>query len=142
MRDDFSQTVRGELDWIVMKCLEKDRNRRYESASSLARDIESVSADEPVQACPPSTVYRLRKYVRRNRVPLMFAALLLAGLGYLAYSNVAIKREREGKAMASARAKAVSDLFNAMLTSPARRSHQGKPIHGAGAAGRLFRQPG
>jgi non-specific serine/threonine protein kinase/serine/threonine-protein kinase len=117
----LSQQVRGELDWIVMKCLEKDRNRRYETPSSLVRDIERYLRDEPVQACPPSTVYRLRKYVRRNRVPLTFAALLLAGLGYLAYSNAAIKRERDAKAMATARAKAVSDLLQEMLASPSRR---------------------
>ena len=53
--------IRGEIDWIVMKCLEKDRTRRYESASGLARDIERYLADEPVEACPPSASYRLRK---------------------------------------------------------------------------------
>src|SRR5439155_25651546 len=60
----LSGLVRGELDWIVMKCLEKDRNRRYETASGLARDIERHLNDEPVQACPPSVVYRMRKLVR------------------------------------------------------------------------------
>ena len=59
--------VRGELDWIVMKCLEKDRNRRYETANSLARDIERYLHDEPVQACPPSASYRFRKFARRNK---------------------------------------------------------------------------
>ena len=63
----LQQTVRGELDWIVMKCLEKDRNRRYETANSLARDIERYLHDEPVQACPPSAAYRLRKFARRHR---------------------------------------------------------------------------
>ena len=58
----LQQTVRGELDWIVMKCLEKDRNRRYETSSALARDIERYLHDEPVQACPPSTAYRLKKF--------------------------------------------------------------------------------
>ena len=53
--------VRGELDWIVMKCLEKDRTRRYETANGLARDVERYLADEPVEACPPSASYRLRK---------------------------------------------------------------------------------
>ena len=60
----LSGIVRGELDWIVMKCLEKDRTRRYESASGLARDIERYLADEPVEACPPSVSYRLRKFAR------------------------------------------------------------------------------
>jgi serine/threonine protein kinase len=60
------QTVHGDLDWIVMKCLEKDRNRRYETANGLARDIERYLNDEPVQACPPSAVYRLKKFIRRQ----------------------------------------------------------------------------
>ncbi len=74
------QTVRGELDWIVMKCLEKDRNRRYESASSLARDIKRYVHDEPVQACPPSTAYRLQKFARRNRGVLMSAGFVAVAL--------------------------------------------------------------
>src|SRR5262249_31799604 len=55
----LSQLMRGELDWIVMKALEKDRNRRYESAGALARDVQRYLNDEPVQACPPSVLYRL-----------------------------------------------------------------------------------
>src|SRR5205085_2113854 len=50
----LTKLVRGELDWIVMKCLEKDRNRRYETASSIAADVQRYLNDEPVQACPPS----------------------------------------------------------------------------------------
>jgi serine/threonine protein kinase/tetratricopeptide (TPR) repeat protein len=74
------QTVRGDLDWIVMKCLEKDRNRRYETASSLGRDIERHLRDEPVQACPPSTTYRLQKFARRNRAVLMSAGFVAVAL--------------------------------------------------------------
>jgi hypothetical protein len=55
------------LDWIVMKALEKDRNRRYETANGFAQDVQRYLADEPVQAYPPSASYRLRKYVRRNK---------------------------------------------------------------------------
>jgi eukaryotic-like serine/threonine-protein kinase len=62
--------VRGELDWIVMRCLEKQRNRRYDTASALARDVERYLHDEPVEACPPSVGYRLRKFARKNRVVL------------------------------------------------------------------------
>jgi serine/threonine protein kinase len=72
--------VHGELDWIVMKALEKDRNRRYESASAFATDVERYLNDEPVQACPPSNSYRLRKTLRKHRRPLAAAALLLAAL--------------------------------------------------------------
>jgi serine/threonine protein kinase/Tfp pilus assembly protein PilF len=73
----LSQLVRGELDWIVMKALEKDRNRRYETASAFAADVERYLADEAVQACPPSAWYRFRKLARRNRVVLITASLIL-----------------------------------------------------------------
>ena len=65
---------RGDLDWIVMKALEKDRARRYETASELARDIDRHLNHDPVEACPPSAVYRLRKFARRNRSVLVTAA--------------------------------------------------------------------
>jgi hypothetical protein len=68
----------GDLDWIVMKCLEKDRTRRYESAGALARDIERYCADEPVEAFPPSATYRLRRFTRKHRKPLAVAVALLA----------------------------------------------------------------
>jgi serine/threonine protein kinase/tetratricopeptide (TPR) repeat protein len=66
--------VRGELDWIVMKALEKDRNRRYETANSLAMDLQRYLADEPVQACPPTMGYRIRKFTRKNRKLLVIGA--------------------------------------------------------------------
>jgi serine/threonine protein kinase len=73
----LGQLLRGELDWIVMKCLEKDRSRRYESASALAADIERYLRDEPVQACPPSAWYRMRKFARRNKPQVIAAGLVL-----------------------------------------------------------------
>jgi len=75
--DQLRKIVRGDLDWIVMKTLEKDRTRRYETASELARDIERHLIDEPVAAGPPSTVYRLRKFIRRNRALVTSAAIVL-----------------------------------------------------------------
>jgi tetratricopeptide (TPR) repeat protein len=72
------QLIRGELDWIVMKCLEKDRNRRYETANGLAKDLQRYLDDEPVQACPPSAAYRLRKFARKYRTPLRIAGAFLA----------------------------------------------------------------
>jgi len=63
----LGRALRGELDWIVVKAMEKDRARRYESANGLADDIRRFLADEPVAACPPSAAYRLRKFARRNR---------------------------------------------------------------------------
>jgi eukaryotic-like serine/threonine-protein kinase len=76
----LAKLVRGELDWIVMKTLEKDRNRRYETASAFAADVQRYLNDEPVQACPPSAMYRLRKLVRRNKGPVLAASLLLLAL--------------------------------------------------------------
>jgi eukaryotic-like serine/threonine-protein kinase len=76
----LTRLVRGELDWIVMKCLEKERTRRYETANALARDVERYLADELVEARPPSAGYRLRKFVRRNRGRVLAAALLLLAL--------------------------------------------------------------
>ena len=63
----LTRLVRGELDWIVMRALEKDRERRYETATHFARDVERFLTDEPVEACPPSAGYRLRKFARRHR---------------------------------------------------------------------------
>jgi WD40 repeat protein/serine/threonine protein kinase len=76
----LSGAVRGELDWIVMKALDKDRNRRYDSANGLALDVERYLKDEPVQACPPSAAYRLRKALWRHKGPALAAALVFATL--------------------------------------------------------------
>jgi WD40 repeat protein/serine/threonine protein kinase len=69
-----------EMDWIVMKALEKDRSRRYDTANGLARDIERYLADEPVEACPPSAGYRLRKFLRRYRGRVAAAGAVVAAL--------------------------------------------------------------
>jgi serine/threonine protein kinase/tetratricopeptide (TPR) repeat protein len=91
--------VEGELDWIVMKCLEKDRTRRYETANGLARDIERYLHDEPVTACPPSGSYRLRKFARKHRKGLAAAAiaalLLVAGLVASTWQAVRATRAEE-----------------------------------------------
>jgi hypothetical protein len=73
----LSQLFRGELDWIVMKALEKDRNRRYETASAFAADVERYLHDDPVLACPPSAVYRFRKFARRHKTGLWATMALL-----------------------------------------------------------------
>jgi eukaryotic-like serine/threonine-protein kinase len=75
----LTKQVRGELDWIVMKAIEKDRTRRYETANGFARDIERYLAGDPVEAGPPSASYRLRKYARKHRAALVTAAAF-AGL--------------------------------------------------------------
>ena len=76
----LSRLMRGELDWIVMKSLEKDRGRRYETANGFAMDVQHYLAGEAVLAVPPSAAYRLRKFVRRNKGPVLAALLLLLAL--------------------------------------------------------------
>jgi tetratricopeptide (TPR) repeat protein len=72
--------LRGELDWVVMKCLEKQRDRRYETANGLARDIQRYLADEPVEARPPSARYRLGKFLKRNKTFVGAAGVVLVAL--------------------------------------------------------------
>src|SRR5262245_48952633 len=95
----LGQLVRGELDWIVMKCLDKDRNRRYETANALAMDVQRHLANEPVLAGPPSAWYRFRKFSRRNRRGMAMAAfaglMLLVTVGVLLVSTVQISRKQK-----------------------------------------------
>lgn len=77
---ELGKLLKSELDWVIMKSLEKDRVRRYESASALAGDLQRYLRDEPVEACPPSAVYRFRKFARRYRWQALASALLLATL--------------------------------------------------------------
>ena len=76
----LSGLVRGELDWIVIKALDKNRTRRYETANGLTRDVQRYLADEPVLACPPSAWYRFRKFARRNKGGLTAAAAVVVAL--------------------------------------------------------------
>ncbi len=87
------QLFRGELDWVVLKALEKDRDRRYDAASAFAADVQRYLHDEPVLACPPSALYRLRKFARRNKAALLTAsAVVLAVSLTVAVSTVLIWR--------------------------------------------------
>src|SRR5262249_36879087 len=76
----LDRAVRGELDWIVMKALGKDRRRRYETANDCAADVMRYLTDKPVEACPPSPWYRFRKFAGRNRLGLTTAGLMAAAL--------------------------------------------------------------
>ncbi len=96
--EKLTRSVAGELDWIVMKALEKDRAARYETANGLANDLQCFLTGEPVSAAPPSARYRFKKFLRRHRVALavstVMALLLLGGIGVTAWqANRAIRAE-------------------------------------------------
>ncbi len=124
----LSALVRGELDWIVMKALEKDRSRRYETASAFARDIERYLDNEPVEASPPSHLYRLGKLAQQYRSivgvsTLIFAVLVAAtgiSLWYAARAKAAqtvADQEREKAESANRRAEERADLALCVITS-------------------------
>ena len=94
--DRLDSLLRGELDWIVMKALEKDRTRRYESAAAFARDVERFLADEPVTAAAPSVAYRFRKFTARHRTMMLAgsAILLLLVAGIVTTSYQAVRAAR------------------------------------------------
>src|SRR2546427_9074521 len=98
--------LRGDLDWIVMKCLEKDRARRYETANGLAMDIERHLTHEPVVARPPSTAYRLQKAMRRNKLAFTagaaVAAALVIGIGISTW-QAAVATQAKTKAVTAQR---------------------------------------
>jgi serine/threonine protein kinase/Tfp pilus assembly protein PilF len=100
---ELARLVAGELDWIAMRCLEKDRNARYATAHALAADVRRYLADEPVLAGPPSPVYRFRKFARRNRRTLA-AATVAAGALIVGVAGTAWQAVRATRAEAVARA--------------------------------------
>jgi serine/threonine protein kinase len=135
----LSRLMRGELDWIVMKALEKDRNRRYESASAFAADVQRYLADEPVLACPPTLRYRLGKLLRKHRGPAAAVAavwlVLICGIAATAAAYFqadaakraeaeqrrAAEQARDEARQAEAEARATADFltFDMMALAPA-----------------------
>jgi tetratricopeptide (TPR) repeat protein/serine/threonine protein kinase len=104
----LSKLMRGELDWIVMKTLEKDRNRRYETANGFAADVQRYLHDEPVLAGAPSAWYRFGKFARRKKAALAVAGLILffivllgGGGGWLMRDRAARRREADNSALAA-----------------------------------------
>ncbi len=138
----LSGLVRGELDWIVMKALEKDRNRRYETANGLAMDVQRYLSDEPVHACPPSAGYRLRKFARKYRTALRITVLFVMFLvlatavsvwqavlatqakrqAETAERQALTERDRAEKSFRMAR-DAVDQLFTQVSQSPKLKAH-------------------
>ncbi len=104
----LARTLRGDLDWIVMKALEKDRTRRYGSPSELAADVGRYLASEPVEASPPSTIYRIKKFVRRHRVGVASGALVVVVLvaGVVGTAAGLVRAKHEAKT-----ARTVSELL-------------------------------
>jgi non-specific serine/threonine protein kinase/serine/threonine-protein kinase len=144
--------LRGDLDWITMKALEKDRTRRYASASELARDVERHLRHEPVLAGPPSNLYRLRKFARRHRVGVAFAAvvtLLLASLGVtLAVQNARITAERDRANVEAATAGRIKDYLVGLFALADPTETAGETVtarqlldQGAGTIGTLEEDP-
>ena len=115
----LERELRGDLDWIVMKALEKDRTRRYGSPDELAADLRRFLDNEPILARPPSAVYRARKFVRRHRVAVAFTSLLflslvaLAGTATWQARKIAVERDRANREAQAATAALgfLTDLF-------------------------------
>ncbi len=109
----------GDLDWIVLKTLEKDRNRRYGSPADLAADIRRHLADEPVIAGPPSTLYRMRKFAVRHRLPLTLAAgVFVAAIAFgamMAWQAHELALQRDEARFQAQRAEASSEFMSLML---------------------------
>ena len=127
--------VKGELDWIVMKALTKERDRRYETANGFARDVERFLNNEPVAAGPPSASYRLRKFVRRNRGQVIAASLvllaLLAGIAGTAFGLMRAERQRlvaERAAVAERLAKQEAEARREEAETQQRRAEAGEKL--------------
>ncbi len=108
----LTQQLNGELDWIVMKALEKDRLRRYESANELAKDVQRYLNDEAVQACPASASYRFGKFARRNKAVLTTLAVVTTALiaGIIGTSWQAIRAEKNLELANTAQKRAEGNL--------------------------------
>ena len=127
--------IKGELDWIVMKALSKERDRRYETATGFARDVERFLNNEAVAAGPPSTSYRLRKFVKRNRGQVIAASLillaLLAGLAGTGFGLMRAERQRrvaERAAMAERLAKQEAEARREEAETQERRALAGEKL--------------
>jgi tetratricopeptide (TPR) repeat protein len=124
----LSRLFRGELDWIVMKTLEKDRDRRYETACALAADVQRYLADEPVLASPPSLRYRLGKFLRKQRGPVLAAGVILVLLvgGIIGTSLGFVRAERLRQTAEENEQTAQKEKSNALAAAEAQRLAQQK----------------
>jgi len=115
----LGRLLKGELDWIVLKALAKERDRRYQTANGLARDIERFLKHEPVQAGPPSASYRFKKFVRRNRPQVVAAAFILLALvaGFAGTTFGLIRANRSAEAERVAKVDAEEQKANAVASA-------------------------
>jgi serine/threonine protein kinase len=116
----LTRLVRGELDWIVMKALEKDRNRRYETANGLASDVQRYLADEPVLAGPPTAAYRVRKFLRRHRGPALAGGVVLLALvgGVIGTSARCGRRRRPKSALLRLKRASICSVPSSTTSTP------------------------
>jgi serine/threonine protein kinase len=126
----LARLIRGDLDWIVMKALEKDRARRYETASGLARDLERHLAGDPVAASPPSRVYRLRKFIRKQRAALAtagsFALLVLLAAAFVMFLAIQAERARQMAAAEERQARMAFEAARAVRSEQEARDRAAK----------------
>ena len=126
----LAKLIRGDLDWIVMKALEKDRTRRYETANGFARDIQKHLDGDPVEACPPSAGYRLSKFARKHRAALFtagaFAALLM--FATLLSVSLAVWASRAERATRIAAREAKAERDKAVLAEKDARSQRDRAV--------------
>jgi eukaryotic-like serine/threonine-protein kinase len=116
--------LRGELDWIVLKALDKDRNRRYETVNGLARDLQRYLTGEPVEAAPPSATYRTRKFVAKHRAWLATATafVMLLAAGVFVSTGMAVRARR-----AERQALAINEFLQNDLLAQASSDNQARP---------------
>ncbi len=124
--------IRGDLDWIAMKCLEKDRSRRYATTAELVDDLDRFAHHQPVAACPPSVIYRARKFARRNRGFVAAATVVLiviiAGVVSTVTFAVGESRQRAVAQMQADTNKAINNFLNEMLSSVDPKKAKGRDV--------------
>jgi non-specific serine/threonine protein kinase/serine/threonine-protein kinase len=130
----LTKLVHGDLDWIVMKCLAKERSRRYETATGLASDLQRYLCDEPVLAGPPSRMYRLKKFLRRNRGGVVAAGVILlclvGGMIGTSWGLLAERRARDSAEKRLGQVQKANDILGSVFhdLDPDAEEHEGKPL--------------
>jgi eukaryotic-like serine/threonine-protein kinase len=131
----LAKLFQGELDWVVMKALEKDRDRRYDTANGFARDIQRYLADEVVEARPPSRGYRLKKFVRRNKIQVIAASLIFitlsVGMSGTVFGMIRAEQRRREAERNLAFARKGNEILGSVFAGldPEKIAESGRPLH-------------